>query len=210
MSEKGIVRLGVTDLANAEVYQLVQRFIAQIDAENVSIGDDVVVVDLVTAIRKELPILQKANHQVRGSNDSKKIAELDKLRDQALQIFFDSHKLHRFDPEKKEDYDELNRQLAAFKGIKSVSYERETELVNNLLLKFSASPVKEIISSLGLTKQLEAIATRQADFEEAYSKRSSDNSKKVSYDTKQLRESLVSAPLRYLRLISSHPCRGSR
>ena len=101
-----VAALNVRLLSNVDAAQLVQRFVTQVDSESLSFGDDEVIAKLMGQIRETLPTFQKSLNQVKGSSDSAKLSQLDRLRDQTLQLLFDAIGLYRYeeDEEKKRAY----------------------------------------------------------------------------------------------------------
>lgn len=83
-----VAALNVRLLSNVDAAQLVQRFVTQVDSESLSLGDDEVIAKLMGQIRETLPTFQKSLNQVKGSSDSAKLSQLDRLRDQTLQLLF--------------------------------------------------------------------------------------------------------------------------
>lgn len=115
-----VAALNVRLLSNVDAAQLVQRFVTQVDSESLSLGDDEVIAKLMGQICETLPTFQKSLNQVKGSSDSAKLSQLDRLRDQTLQLFFDAIDLYRYeeDEEKKRAYEDLNRLFKTFKSAK--------------------------------------------------------------------------------------------
>lgn len=162
-----VAALNVRLLSNVDAAQLVQRFVTQVDSESLSFGDDEVIAKLMGQIRETLPTFQKSLNQVKGSSDSAKLSQLDRLRDQTLQLLFDAIGLYRYeeDEEKKRAYEDLNRLFKTFKSAKDTDYERESSMIKSLLEKLAISPNKEAVTLLNIKTYINRLVNSQADFE---------------------------------------------
>lgn len=114
-----------------------------------------------------MPTFQKSLNQVKGSSDSAKLSQLDRLRDQTLQLLFDAIGLYRYeeDEEKKRAYEDLNRLFKTFKSAKDTDYERESSMIKSLLEKLAISPNKEAVTLLNIKTYINRLVNSQADFE---------------------------------------------
>lgn len=149
MDKYMVAALNVRLLSNVDAAQLVQRFVTQ------------------GQIRETLPTFQKSLNQVKGSSDSAKLSQLDRLRDQTLQLLFDAIGLYRYeeDEEKKRAYEDLNRLFKTFKSAKDTDYERESSMIKSLLEKLAISPNKEAVTLLNIKTYINRLVNSQADFE---------------------------------------------
>lgn len=185
--------LNTKNLPLVDAAQLLQRFVTQVDEEHLTLGGDEVIETLMSAIRTQLPLFQNSLNKVKGSSETSTLLDLDRERDQDLQVLFDAISLHRYtkDLNKKAAYDYLRRLFASYKGIKRADYERESALLTGLLKTLAQGEAKEAVEALNIKHYVTALENSQAAFEEIFSKRARVESKKVTIDSRQLRDDLL-------------------
>ncbi|MCW6682695.1 DUF6261 family protein [Aerococcaceae bacterium NML160702] len=183
--------LNVKRLRHAEFYQLLVCLVEDFKSANLKAKDE----DfnrLLTGIRTQLPTLQLALEQVKSSEKSKSISDLDAERDRTFQALVDSIKPYRYSSvvAERNAYTALKLLLNHYKGTATKNYEEESSVLASLLLKLKSEEYQDDVTALGLAKFVTNLTNAQNAFETLFNARSKENLTKVSYDVKQLRRTL--------------------
>lgn len=175
-------------LHHPELAQLLHRTIEDFKAANLKARDEDFT-RLLNALKTQLPTLQAALQEVKSSEKSQSIQELDVLRDRALRSLFDSIKPYRYSAvaTEKQAYTALSLLFKQYKGLTKKNFEEESSLIGNLLTKLASPEYADDVTALNLTKFITTLTTAQTNFEATFNARSKEYATKVDYDVKALR-----------------------
>ncbi|MCW6653033.1 DUF6261 family protein [Aerococcaceae bacterium NML210727] len=181
--------LSLHRLHHPEFTQLLHRTVEDFKAANLRAKDEDFT-RLLNSLKTQLPTLQTALEQVKSSEKSQPIQELDLIRDRALRALMDSVKPYRYSsvPNEKQAYTALSLLFKQFKDVAKRNFEEESSLIANLLGKLASAEYSDDVTALGLSKFITALTNAQAAFETAFTARSKESIGKVSYNVKALRQ----------------------
>lgn len=184
-----LVKLDLIRLHNAEFGQFLTRIFEDFAKNNFNMEEDADLKRLFDQLKAQSVSFDKALEQVRASEESKKIAQLDKVRDADFQTFKDSVKLHRNTKTeaKKDAYNALKIILDNYKEVQNESYEEETKKINTLLSTLKASNNAAHIATLGIGEYVTELEKANTAFNDLYAHRSYQISQKQTFDVKKLR-----------------------
>lgn len=147
----------------------------------------------MTELDTLLPKFKEQLHQTRKSKTIKAMEEADAERDDAfltLKNLIKSYSRVKT-AEMKEAYHNLSELFANYKGLASLTYEKETESINHLLAKLKNSPYQEAAERLHLTYHVTTLSQGQKRFELAYQDRLAEVEGRRLKADKNLREELL-------------------
>lgn len=179
-------------LHHAEFQQLLTRMLEDFKSANLKSKDDDFT-RLLNTIKNKVPTLQNALEQVRASEKSQTIQELDTSRDRAFQALADSFKPYRYSTvaTEKAAYTALNLLFKQYKRLTQKNYEEETALINNLLSRLNSAEYQDDVTALGISKFVTALSSAQTAFEAQFNARSKENMGRTFYNVKELRQTLA-------------------
>ena len=188
-------KINLARLRHAEMGQLVERWIQDAQKVGVDPTKDADLNRLYTAIQNILPTYNRALDQVRGQEESEKIADLDHERDQcmiALRTVVRAYQNSKNEAEYTA-YKRLDILLKSYKGVETDSYESETIRLKNLVESLKSNDYKADTELLGLSKFVSVLEQNNTTFNEVFSMRSHKILAKESFDVKALRKELTQA-----------------
>lgn len=190
---KKLISMDATKLHHAEFGQLIIRFYEDFAASALNAETDLDFKRMYDAIQAQIPTYNSALDQIRASEESKKIAELDDIRDADMQALRDAIKPYRNakTETEKNAYAFVKILLDQYKNVQDDSYEEETIRLNTMLEKLLSSEYSAAVSALGLIKFINHLAESNKDFNDLFSHRSFKTSQKQTYDVKMLRQTLT-------------------
>lgn len=186
--------LNLHKMYNSEFGQLIVRFFEDFEKTSLSASADPDFKKLYDALEDQLPAYNAALDQVRASEESKRIEELDNERDADLQALRDALKPYRNAKTAIETdaYNVLNLLLKEYKDVENESYESQTNSVNQLVERLLSADYSAHVATLGIVKFVNHVSDSNTAFNDLFAERSYKNSQKVVYDVKQLRKKLAS------------------
>ncbi len=188
-----LVSMDAAKLHHAELGQLIVRFYEDFGASTLDVSTDADFKRMFDAIQAQLPNYNSALDQIRASEESAKIAELDRVRDADIQALRDAVRPYRNakTQTEKDAYTFVKILLDQYKNVQNDSYEEETIRLNTLLEKLLSSEYSSSVSALGLVKFINHLADSNTAFNDLFSHRSFKTSQKQIYDMKALRKTLT-------------------
>ncbi|MDO4775401.1 MAG: DUF6261 family protein [Aerococcaceae bacterium] len=179
-------------LHHAEFQQLLTRMLEDFKSANLKSKDDDFT-RLLNTIKTKVTTLQSALEQVRASERSQNIQELDTGRDRAFQALANSFKPYRYSTvaNEKAAYIALNLLFKQYKRLTHKNYEEETALINSLLSKLNSAEYQDDVTALGISKFVTVLSSAQTAFEAQFNARSKENLGRTFYNVKELRHTLT-------------------
>ena len=180
-------------LHHAEFGQFIDRFINDFSEANLDLNTDTDFKTIFEGLKAKTPAYNKALMQIRENENTKKIAELDKERDNEFQALKDSIKPYRNakkDPQIKA-YNTLKILLDEYKNIATLSYEEETKKIGSLLSSLKSEDYQPHITTLKIEEFTSELEKSNTAFNTLFGERSAQNIGKESYDTKALRKEIT-------------------
>ena len=190
---KKLISMDATKLHQAELGQLIVRFYEDFDTSTLDVNTDADFKRMFDALQAQIPGYNSALDQIRASEESANIAELDRVRDADIQSLRDAVRPYRNakTQTEKDAYDFMKILLDQYKNVQNDSYEEETNRLNTLLEKLLSSEYSTAVSALGLVKFINHLSDSNTAFNELFSHRSFKTSQKQTYDVKALRKVLT-------------------
>lgn len=188
-----LVKLDTQSLHHAEVGQFITRFFEDFAKSGLQSETDADFHQLFQNLNSKLPTYDKALAQIRESEETKKIALLDKTRDADIQALRDSIKPYRNSKseEKKQAYTAIKIVLDEYKNITQESYEEETKKINTLLSILKEEAYQKHISVLKIEDFITEVEESNKAFNDAFALRSVQTLQKETYNTKALRKEIT-------------------
>lgn len=187
-----LVKLDFTRLHNAEFGQLIDRLFNDIQQSGLEIDTNADFKLLLEALKEKIPTYTKALEQIRESEKTKKIAELDRMRDDDFTALRDSIKPYRKsrNENQKQAYNTLKIVFDEYKKAKEMNYEAKTKNINSFLSLLKSSDYQPSISVLKLSPFVQELEKSSSAFNELFAERSLQNIGKETLDTKILRKEM--------------------
>ena len=188
-----LIKFDITRLHHAEFGQFIDRFINDFSEANLDLNTDTDFKTIFEGLKAKTPAYNKALMQIRENENTKKIAELDKERDNDFQALKDSIKPYRNAKKAPQikAYNTLKILLDEYKNIATLSYEEETKKISSLLSSLKSSDYQPHITTLKIEEFTSELEKSNTAFNTLFGERSAQNIGKVSYDTKALRKEIT-------------------
>ena len=180
-------------LHHAEFGQFIDQFINDFSEANLDLNTDTDFKTIFEGLKAKTPAYNKALMQIRENENTKKIAELDKERDNDFQALKDSIKPYRNAKKAPQikAYNTLKILLDEYKNITTLSYEEETKKISSLLSSLKNSDYQPHITTLKIEEFISELEKSNTAFNTLFGERSAQNIGKESYDTKALRKEIT-------------------
>lgn len=180
-------------LHHAEFGQFITRLFEDFSQSGLSIDTDADFKLLFESLKQKNPTYGKALEQIRENENTKKIAELDKVRDDDFTALRDSIKPYRNakKEQQKQAYNALKIVFDEYKNIVDLNYEAETKKINTLISVLKSTEHQPHISALKIGDFVEELEKSNTEFDTLFAQRSAQNIAKESYDTKALRREMT-------------------
>lgn len=193
MEKLKITTLDVAKLHHAEFGQFIIRLIEDFGKTSLDANTDADFKAMYDGLQAQIPTYNSALEQIRASEESKKIAEADQVRDSDVQALKDSIKPYRSakTQAEKDAYTAVKIVLDQFKGVESNSYEEETNKLNLLTTKLLSADYTSALDTLGVKKFVDNLSASNTAFNEIFAHRSYQTSQKVTYNVKALRKTMM-------------------
>ena len=193
MKKAKLTPIYLQGLHHAEFGQFIDRFINDFSEANLDLNTDTDFKTIFEGLKAKTPAYNKALMQIRENENTKKIAELDKERDNDFQALKDSIKPYRNakkDPQIKA-YNTLKILLDEYNNIATLSYEEETKKIGSLLSSLKSEDYQPHITTLKIEEFISELEKSNTAFNTLFGERSAQNIGKESYDTKVLRKEIT-------------------
>ncbi|MFP3590535.1 DUF6261 family protein [Chryseobacterium sp. SIMBA_038] len=180
-------------LHHAEFGQFIVRFLEDFNSSSLDANTDTDFKKMFDAIQTQIPIYNSSLDQIRGSEETTKIAAADAVRDADLQALRDAVRPYRNakTQTEKDAYVTIKLLLNQYKNVQHASYEEETNRLTTLVGKLLSSEYSSAVSSLGIVKFTNHLSDSNATFNTIFSSRFSGNFQKQNFDVKALRKVLT-------------------
>ena len=190
--EYGITSLTVRNLENNEFFQLLSESKDELGAFTKANKSEQVYATKLGDMEKLLETLQAGLHRSKASQTVASLEASDRERDDALSTLTGLVKAFSRVKESgsKEAYEKLSKLFKNYAGLTSMSYEKETEVINHLLKELKDTDYQTALSTLHLTTHVETLTKAQAQFEKAYKERLAEQKGKAPSQNKEVRAKL--------------------
>ena len=170
MEKLKITPLDVAKLHHAEFGQFIIRLIEDFGKTSLDANTDADFKAMYDGLQAQIPTYNSALEQIRASEESKKIAEADQVRDSDVQALKDSIKPYRSakTQAEKDAYTAVKIVLDQFKGVESNSYEEETNKLNLLTTKLLSADYTSALDTLGVKKFVDNLSASNTAFNEIF------------------------------------------
>lgn len=140
-----------------------------------------------------LPAFSAALDQVRGNEESAKIAEANKEREATFSSLRDALKAYRTTKEANEKtaYSALFLLISEYKGIEDDSYEAKTNRLSTLVERLRSQAYQHHVNELTLGKFVTRLADANTFFNQLFAKRSFQISQKPTINVKEQRAKIL-------------------
>lgn len=180
-------------LHHAEFGQFIDRFFDDVQKNGLNTDTDADFKSLYDALKAKNPTYSKALEQIRENENTQKIAELDKERDNDFQALKDSIKPYRNAKRdnQKQAYNTLKIVLDEYKNVASLSYEEETKKLESLISLLKGSEYQSAVTTLKIGDFLADLETSNKAFDTLFAQRSAQNIGKETFNTRALRKEMT-------------------
>ena len=133
MNKNTLVKPDLSKMHNAEFSQFLTRFFEDFAGSGIALDTDTTFKSLYESLKTKVTTYDKALEQVRGKEESKKISELDKVRDADMQALKDSIKPYRNakTEAKQKAYHAIKLVLDNYKDVTKDTYEEEIRYLSS-------------------------------------------------------------------------------
>ena len=193
MNKNTLVKPDLSKMHNAEFSQFLTRFFEDFAGSGIALDTDTTFKSLYESLKTKITTYDKALEQVRGKEESKKISELDKVRDADMQALKDSIKPYRNakTEAKQKAYHAIKLVLDNYKDVTKDTYEEETKRLNTLISTLKSATYQAQVETLKIGEFLSELETSNTAFNELFSHRSLKDLQKEVYNIKDLRKELT-------------------
>lgn len=180
-------KIALDRLQNAEYTAMMNDIIALLDTANI---------DELNNVKDRLnPLVQtldKGLMQVKKSEHTQNLAELDKVRDDYLRGLRTIIKAEHFAPDSthQEHAKTVQILLNTYKGLEKENFRKQSELLGNLLAEFDNAPYQNAKQALNLQRWLDALKDSNDKFISLYNQRRDEDAKSEPINIKALRQDI--------------------
>lgn len=205
MKKIELTPIHLQSMHHAEFGKFVERFFEDFNKSGLNADTDADFSVLFEDLRSKIATYNKALVQIKESEATQKIAELDKMRANDFQALKDSIKPYRNSKkeERKASYKALKIALDEYKNVTNLSYEEETHKLKALISLLKEPEYKPHITALKLEEFLEELEESNTAFDTLFAERSAQNIGKETYDTKALRKEMTDLYRRMVNYIEA-------
>lgn len=192
MEKINLQKLEVSRLQNAEFGQLLTRLFEDITKSGIDLSEDEAVKRVLEDLKDRLNTYDKALEQTYYNEESKNLAQLDKVRDDDMKALRASIKPYRAakTEAQKNAYHNLSMLLSNYKGIETQAYEIQTKRLATLLSLLKSEKYANDVSVLKITSFVEELGKSSAEFDAVFANRSHKNLEKTTYNIRALRKEM--------------------
>ena len=189
---KKLESLNVARLSNLEFGQLLKSTCNGLgNLEGISITDEILA-NYVSTLEAKSGDYDKSQLQIAKSDETAKIVEADKQRDNAITALLRILKVFELSDNftELEAFTSLSNLFSNYKGIQSWNFEEETNGIDNLLTDFGTPKYNQHLTTLGILPFVERIKAANDQFKLLFSGRTHEKANKEIYDVKLLRQEI--------------------
>jgi len=187
---KDLHKLGIQQLLNLEFGQHAKSVHQSLTAP--AEIEDVILKAYLENLKKNSDEFDRAMVQIAKNDETIKIAELDRKRDNAIIALVRFLNVYEYtdDSAKDEAFLSLYTLFTAYKNLPAWNFERETNGIDNLITDLKAAKYLPFTQLLGLTPFINRLETDNTAFKKAFADRSEGISSKEVFNVKELRLAL--------------------
>ena len=173
--------------------EFIVRYLTDIKNQNIDLDIDPDFKDLHNSLVAQSPIYNKALAQIKAKAESKELLILDHIRDKKISTLRTQFNVAKNadTPEVKDAYGKVKVILNAYKDLQARNYPTETLGINNLLAELRSATNQPLSHLLLLDEHIANLDEANTNFVEKFNKRSTDVISTETYDTKQLRKTIL-------------------
>jgi hypothetical protein len=192
MSKLKLITFNLQNLHNAEFKQFFTRFFEDFDKTGLSTETDPDFKALFDNLKAKIPTLDKASQQIRANEETKKLAQLDRVRDYDMQALRDSIRPYKNakTEAKQAAYSALKTVLDKYKEVSKDTYEEETSELNSLIATLKGDECKAHVKELSIKNFIDELETSNNQFNELFSHRSFQVLQKETFNIRTLRREI--------------------
>jgi len=187
---KKLESLSLTRLSNLEFGQLLKSTCDGLgNMEDISITDEVLA-NYVSTLEAKSTEYDKAQLQITKSDETAKIAEADKQRDNAISALLRILNVYELSDKANEleAFTSLSNLFNNYKGIQNWNFVEETNGIDNLLNDLNSSKYNPHLTTLAMQPFADRIKTANDQFKLLFSGRTHEKANKEVFDIKLLRQ----------------------
>lgn len=173
--------------------EFIVRYLTDVKNQNIDLNVDLDFKDLHNSLEAQSVIFNKALAQITAKSESKELLSLDHIRDKKISTIRTQFNVYKNSdkPAIKDAYGKIKVILNAYKGLESKNYPTETLGIDNLIAELTNSTNKPLSDLLLLTEHIADLKTANDNFVAKFDKRSSEAITTETYNTKQLRKTIL-------------------
>lgn len=189
---KEIHKLNLARLTVLEFGQHIKSTLQNINLLGAGFITDALLTNYLSKLNVKMVDYDKAMLQISKSDETAKIVEADKKRDNALSAT--ARQLNVFElsenPAEVLAYESLKTVFKTYGGIQSWNFEEESNGIDNLVVELGSTKYAPHVALLNMGSLITQIAARNTDFKTLFDGRTQEIAIKVVYDTKAMRKDL--------------------
>ena len=192
MNKLKLITFNLQNLHNAEFKQFFNRFFEDFDKTGLSTETDPDFKTLFDNLKAKIPVLDKASQQIRANEETKKLAQIDRVRDYDMQALRDSIRPYKNakTEAKQKAYSALKIVSDKYKEVTKDTYEEETSELATLIATLRSEENKKHVGELSIKNFIDELETSNNQFNELFSHRSFQVLQKETFSIRTLRKEI--------------------
>lgn len=193
MSANKLITVDLHGLHQAEFGQFITRFYEDFGKTSLSEETDADFKTLFDSLKELIPSYNRSLEQFRATEESKKIAELDKVRDIDFQALRDSIKPYRAtkNTTQKNAYEALKIVIDVYKNASKEGYEKETSLISTLVSTLQSDKYAPHVKTLRIGEFVTELEKTNKAFNDVFAHRSFLMLQKETLNSRELRKEMT-------------------
>ena len=189
---KSLQPLNVARLSVLEFGQHLKSILENINLLGAGFVTDTALVNYLQTLGNSMVPYDKAIVQITKSDETAKIVEADKLRDNAITALTRQLSVYELSPNDNETeaYNSLLTLFNTYKGIQKWNFEEETNGIDNLLADLANAKYSAHAGVLNMAPWVTQLTTTNAAFKALFSGRTQESSAKESFDVAAMRKEM--------------------
>lgn len=186
-------KLNTSHLQYVESGQFIIRFLTDFKNSTLVPTEDAEFNALYQSLLQQSPIYDRALMQIQSWAESKKLMDLDYIRDRKMTTVRTvvSTFRHTDDEDEKKAYDLLMTLLRTYKRVEHMNFEAESLALDNFIAEIRSPRFSAAATKLALEKHLMNLEAANANFKTLFSNRSTNINTTEVFDTKALRKKIL-------------------
>jgi hypothetical protein len=189
---KTLHAIGLARLSVLEFGQFMKSTTQNLSLLGAGFITDTNMLGFITSLNSQNANYDLAMLQIAKSDETKKLIQTDKARDQAISAIIRQlsvFELSEADAE-YEAFTSLNNLMNTYNGIQKWNYEEETNGIANLHIELTNAKYGGHISTLNMGDLVERLLVKNNEFKNIFDNRMQETASKIVYDVKALRNEL--------------------